>query len=63
VCSSLLFHFFVLAALRQQFLEGTIGVLDFLLHIPHHRTSMLMVIRRHAVAAKGKLQRHNLTAH
>jgi len=40
---SLLFHFFVLA-LRQQFLEGTIGVLDFLLHIPHHRTSMLMVI-------------------
>jgi len=62
VDSSLLFCFFILA-LPQQFLEGTIGVLDFLLHIQHHRTSTLMVIQGHAVAAKGKLQRHNLTAH
>jgi len=62
VHSSLLLHFFVLA-LCQQFLEGTIGVLDFLLHIPHHRALTLMVIQRHVVAAKGKLQRHNPTAH
>jgi len=62
VHSSLLFRFFVLA-LRQQVLEGTIGVLDFLLHIPHHITLTLVVIQRHAVAAKGKSQRHDLTAH